>query len=121
MNTKTTLTLVLLAAAVAAYLFLVEKPWEEQEQEEVTTVVKQLFDPPPDNIDRLEIKTKNINPVFEKEDDTWMMRQPIDCLATDQQVQSVIRDITELKYVREYDKDDKDRPSDAVSGLENPN
>src|SRR4030042_2275909 len=104
MNTKKTLILTLVALAVAAYLFFVEKPWQVQEEQKPATVVKQLYDPPLTDIDRLEIKSKDTNLVFEKEDDSWMMREPIACRATDHQVKSIIDTVTGLKYVKEYDK-----------------
>jgi len=120
MNTKTTLILALVAVAIIAYLYFVDQPWVTDDGTEPTTVVKALFDPQPEDTDRIEVVGKDFKQVFEKENNKWVIREPIKCPAQEYQVNSIVETVAKLKYVKEYDKGDDGRPSAKVSGLEKP-
>ncbi len=124
MNTRTTLIVAIVAVVVAAYLFLVAKPWEERQAvPEPTTTAKALFDLKSEDIDRVEVAvrgSRHPQRVFEKQDDTWMMVEPISCPATDWEVKSIVDKVTGVKYLKEYPTGNEDRPRDSVSGLTKP-
>ncbi|NLX12311.1 MAG: DUF4340 domain-containing protein [Phycisphaerales bacterium] len=122
MNTKTTLVLALIAAVVAFYIFFLEKPWETRpEPEQPTTTAQNLFDPQPADVDRLELTLRGQHGVFEKgEDDQWFMREPIECRATNSDLNHLINTLSTAMFLKEYGPKDKDRPSLEVTRLDRP-
>ncbi len=122
MNTKTTLVLALIAAVVAVYIFVVDKPWEAKpEPEQPKTTAKDLFDPQPADTDRFELTLHGTQGVFEKgEDDQWIMRQPIEGRASNSDINHLISTLSTVKFMKEYGPKDKDRPSPEVTRLDKP-
>ncbi len=123
MNTKTTLALVLIAAVVAGYLLLVEKPWSAAppESEEPAKAVRDLFATRPENVDRVELGLRDGKTfVFVKKDNAWWIQSPMECPANDYEIDGLIRNAAEIKVVRKYAQGDADRPSAEITGLESP-
>lgn len=126
MNTKTTLVLSIVALVVVGYLFLVEKPWEAApsavDEPKPTSIA--LFDPKPKDVDRVEVQRRidGRKLVFVKDADanTWAMTEPIEAPAAEYQVSQMVKQVSELKFKRRYDAGAKDRPSDRVTGLDDP-
>jgi len=122
MNTKTTLVLALVGAAVFAYLLFVEKPWEEQQvvDAQPKTIAKALFELPADEVDRVELDRRAGKKfVFVKEDDNeWKMLEPLACPANKQEVDNLVKKVAEAKYLKRYAAGSKDVPSDKIAGLE---
>lgn len=126
MNTKTTLVLSIVALVVVGYLFLVEKPWDAApsavDEPKPTSIA--LFDPKPEDVDRMEVQRRidGRKLVFVKDADanTWTMTEPIEAPAAEHQVSQMVKQASELKFKRRYDAGAKDRPSDRVTGLDNP-
>lgn len=127
MNTKTTLVLALVAAGIAGYVLLVDKPWEQREaQAEPETVAVALFDTKFEDADRVEIVHRGGKRlVFARTGDTetdkrWMILEPFEAPATEYQVKAIIDKVAGIKFDRKYGPKDADRPSDKVSGLGEP-
>lgn len=128
MNTKTTLVLALVAAVITGYVFLWEKPWEEQKVEEKPeTAVVALFNPKPENPDRVEIARRDgTKLVFAREDTgsatekKWKLVEPFEAPAAEYQVTNIVNQLGEIKYTKKYAPGSKDRPSDEVAGLAKP-
>ncbi|MBI4579215.1 MAG: DUF4340 domain-containing protein, partial [Planctomycetes bacterium] len=124
MNTKTTLILALVAAGIAVYVVLVDKPWEAPKPEvEVKSTAVALFDSKFEDADRVEVQRRDGKKlIFAKdpEEKAWKMLEPLKSPAPEYQVKSMIDRVAEIKYLRKYGPDDKDRPSEKVSGLNEP-
>jgi hypothetical protein len=125
MNTKTTLVLAILAAAVVSYVALVDKPWETSEaKEEPKTQAVALYDPKPADADRVEVLRRDGKKlVFVKNTDdakSWKMIEPMETPATESSITSMITKVGEIKFDRKYGPGDKDRPSDKVAGFDKP-
>ncbi len=121
MNTKTTMIMAVMAAVVAVYLFFVEKPWEKPLPVETPkTTAKALFEPKPKDIDRVEMVDKGNKLVFKKENNAWMMLEPMQAPAAEFEVNAIVDKVGDIKYMKEYPKDDKNRPKEAVAGLDKP-
>jgi len=123
MNTKTTVILALICAAVFAYLLLVEKPWEPEVQPEKPTADgKPLLDPKPEGIDRIELARPD-GPalVFTRAgEDEWNLEAPIQAPASKFEVDALRDAITGIHYVKEYAKGASGRPGEKVTGLDRP-
>ncbi len=122
MNTKTTLVLALIAAVVAVYIFVVDKPWEAKpEPEQPKTTAKNLFNPQPADVDRFELTLHGTHGVFEKdEDNQWIMRQPIECRASSSDINHLVSTLSTVMFMKEYGPKDQDRPSADVTRLDKP-
>ncbi|HON66659.1 MAG TPA: DUF4340 domain-containing protein, partial [Phycisphaerae bacterium] len=124
MNTKTTLVLAIVAAVVAGYLFLVEKPWESRQvTEEPKTAAVALYDPKPADVDRVELTRRDGKKlVFAKDAETkaWKMLEPMETPVVEYQVTQIINQVSDIKFDRRYGPKDKERPSEKVSGLDKP-
>lgn len=124
MNTKTTLVLAIVAVAVASYVFFVEKPWDAQEAKaEPKTVAVALYEPKPADPDRVEVQRrdgKKLVLVKDAESKAWNMVEPMESPAPETQVKQLIDKVGEIKFDRQYGPNDKDRPSEKVSGLDKP-
>lgn len=124
MNTKTTLVLALVAVLVAVGLYFT-KPWETREKsvQEQEPTAKALFGDTPWDIDRIELTipgSRHSRRVLVKEDDRWMLVEPIQGPAQDSQATSIIRAVSEAEYVRKYARDDSGYPVESITGLQQP-
>lgn len=119
MNTKTTLILAVVALVVGGYVFWDLVGAEEAKKTE-EVAARQLFDPKPAGIDRVQLVSDDGTFTFRKEDNDWRMVEPIDAGANTFEVNAIVDKAADVKWSRAYDKDAKDRPSPAVSGLEKP-
>lgn len=122
MNTKTTLVLALIAAVVAVYIFFLDKPWEERiEPEQPESTARNLFDPQPADVDRLELTLRGQRGVFEKDqEDQWFMREPLECRANNSDVNNLVNTLSAVMVLKEYGPRDPDRPSLEVTRLDRP-
>ncbi len=124
MNTRTTLILALVAAVVAGYWFYSEaqKRTKGDQKEAKPEIARALYDPKPKDVDRIEYTDRAGKKfVFKKQDGAWQMTEPLAAPASEFEVNALSDRLGEIKYVKTYNADDKDRPSDAVSGLAKPN
>ena len=122
MNMKTTLVLAVAALVIGGYLLLVESGTDDTPPApKLKTIAKDLFDPKPDDVDRLEVESKYGGHVaFAKKDDVWVMTEPVECPAQDYQVTSVLDKVKDAQYMKAYDKGDEGSPSGDITGLDEP-
>lgn len=121
MNTKTTLILALLAVAVAAYLFFVEKPWQEAPVAETpATSEKPVFEANWEDIDRIEMTLRGDRAVFARQNGLWMMLEPIETSAATGHLESLLRSVLNVQYVKVHEPGDESYPSESVTRLDEP-
>jgi hypothetical protein len=120
MNTKTTLLLALLAAVVGGYVAVDVYRSKGEKPEATTVAAKALFEPKPKDINRVEVTAGNAKFAFKKQDNAWSIVSPMQAPAADMEVNALVDKAADIKYLKAYEKGDKDRPSEAVSGLGKP-
>lgn len=122
MNLKTTLLLALAGLVAAVLLLVSENPWGQADNSNQVAekAEKPLFESKPTGIDRVEVVLNDERRVFEKDGEDWKIVEPLQAPANNYQVNNIVDTIGDLKYDRSYAKDDKARPSEAVSGLNRP-
>ena len=116
MSFRKTLILILVLAAVGAYVFLYEMPTVEKNKE-TESVQKEIMPLQWDELDRIEVRRPAGILTLEKQEDSWKMTQPVDDVADSYPVTSLanaVRFGTVEKRLTETDKPLSDY------GLENP-
>lgn len=127
MNTRTTLVLAVVALLVAGiwgYTEYQKHVEAGKARTPVESVAKALYEAKPADVDKVELTTRSGKDtfVFKKQaDKTWQMVSPTTAPANDYEVNSMVDRLAEIKFVKAFDKGDKDRPSDTVSGIARPN
>lgn len=115
------MVLALLASAVALVLVLVIRLDKPEDKTEKPEEVKSLFEVKQDDVNRVEVTRREGGKLaFEKDGQEWRMTAPMECPANKYEVQSLIRAVADLKANRTYAKDNEDRPSDKLAGLDEP-
>lgn len=122
MNTKTTLILGVIAVLAVGYVFYAERQRAERPDEpEQVAAGRDLFDPKPDDVDRVELQSRYAgNMVFTRTDGTWSITEPVEAPALEYQVTSVINRLRDAQYARAFEEGDRDRPSGEITGLSDP-
>src|SRR5205085_9003270 len=80
-----------------------------------------LYPEKPKDVDKVELVARGENMVFKKDGESWKIIEPIQAPANEYEVNSVVDGVTNIKYVKSFEKSSSDRPSDEVSGLAKPN
>jgi hypothetical protein len=114
----------ILALGVGGLLWLA-KPWEPEEtvEKKKDDIVKAIFDPKPEGVDRIEVvrRDRDEELTIVKDGESWRIVKPIEAPATEHQVrQNLFEKARDIKYVRSYEKGDKDRPGEKLTGLDTP-
>ena len=127
MNTKTTVILALVCAAVFAYLVLVEKPWQVETAIDEPAVAERgvpLFEPRPEpaSVDRVEIREDDGREfVFVRDEQRdWNLTAPLEARASKFEVDAFVNAICDIRQVQVYEPRDRGRPSAATTGLDAP-
>ncbi|HSW45711.1 MAG TPA: DUF4340 domain-containing protein [Phycisphaerae bacterium] len=123
MNTRTTALLALVCVAVFAYLLFVVKPFGPPVvTEKPQKADKTLLDPKPEGTDRVEVSRRDGKSfVFVRDGkEDWKLDAPIQAPASKFEVDALVEAVTGMKVGEQFDKGDKRRPSEVVSGLDKP-
>jgi len=123
MNTRTTLILALCLVVVGLYFAFVAKPWKEAPRPPEAPKPQDIWADKPKQEDVLRVEVvsaRDPKRVFVKQDDKWLIEQPVKATANKWQIDDIVRESADLKYVRKYEKNAKGRPSDATTELNNP-
>lgn len=123
MNTRTTLILALCLAVVGLYLAFVAKPWKEAPKAPEAPKPQDVWaeKPKQEDIERIEVvSSRDPKRVFVKSEDKWLIEEPIKATAQKYQIDDIIRDMSDLKCVKKYEKGAEGRPSDATTKLDAP-
>ncbi len=122
MNSRTTLILALCLVVVGLYMVFVAKPWQAAEKPPETPRPQDVWTDKPktDDIERVEIVSPRWKRVFAKQDDKWLIEEPIRGTASKWMVDEVVREIIDAKCAAKYEKGAKGRPSDATTELNAP-
>jgi hypothetical protein len=120
MNTRTTLILAVCLAVVGLYMAFVAKPWKEAPKAPEAPKPQDVWaeKPKQDDVERVEIvSSRDPKRVFVKNEDKWLIEEPVKAAANKWQVDDMVREIADLKCVKKYEKGSEGRPSDATTGL----
>jgi len=121
MNRRTTIGLVLVLAIVLAALWWAQSPADKTENAMIDAGPKALIEPPLGDLAGFEVKVGDEPAlVFEKANDKWRMKAPVEWPGDSSTVDADANKIKNLKYVQAYAKDDPDRPTDQMTSLAAP-
>lgn len=121
MNRKTTIGLVLALAIVLAALWWAQSPADKTENAMIDAGPKALIEPPLGDLAGFEVKVGDEPAlVFEKANDRWRMKAPVEWPGDSSTVDADANRIKDLKYVQAYAKNDPDRPTDQMTSLAAP-
>lgn len=96
---KKTIILIVLAAALGAYVYFYEiKGGEERDKEKATA--EKLFNFEKDSVDRLEIQSVKGHYVFVKGTDGWRIEQPVQTGADESPINSLLSSLADSKKER---------------------
>lgn len=124
MNTRTTIILLVVAIALGAgVLFLFHQEQKAAlEPVAVQPKAKDLFDPKPASIVQVRVEQPD-HParLFEQRDSEWFLAEPVKAKAQKTSVDDDVRVLADLQYIQKYEPGAADLPSDALTGLTQPN
>ena len=124
MNTRTTIILLVVAIALGAgVLFLFHQEQKAAlEPVAVQPKAKDLFDPKPAGIVQVRVEQPD-HParLFEQRDNEWFLAEPVKAKAQKMSVEDDVRVLADLQYIQKYEPGAADLPSDALTGLQQPN
>jgi len=119
MNQKTTVILSLLVALAGVAVYFAQVSSVRTPPADLGP--RSLFEPKPTDITRLELAAAGKPAVvFEKKNDAWQLIEPTAGAADAARVSGEIERLTGLQTSRSYGKDDKDRPSEDLTRLQEP-
>ncbi len=107
---RNTIILAVIAIALAAYVYFVEIKGGQQRQKE-KEIAGKLFNVKKDSIDHIIIQKPNQTFEFVKKDNTWQIVQPIQTLADDSPINSVLYSLSSTKKIRTFKTSPKDLPT----------
>ncbi|HHE54427.1 MAG TPA: hypothetical protein ENL21_01500, partial [Caldithrix abyssi] len=103
---RNTIILAVIAIALAAYVYFVEIKGGEQKAKE-KEIAGKLFNFKKDSIDHIIIKKNGQTFEFVKKEDTWQIVQPIQTLADESPINSVLYSLSNTKKIRTFNASGK--------------
>ncbi len=104
---RNTIILALIAIALAAYVYFVEiKGGEEKKKEK--EIAEKLFNIKKDSVDHIIIRKGSTTFEFVKKDGNWQMLQPVNTLADESPMNSVLYSLSNTKKIRSFKASSKD-------------
>src|SRR6185369_15428494 len=102
MNTKTTIVLMICVAIGGGALLIYQLKPPTTATPGSDTGTKDLFEPKPAEVNKVEMLAGNKRMAFEKTGDKWRITAPIQAPADKYQVDNIVTKITGLKATRSY-------------------
>ncbi|WP_456440349.1 DUF4340 domain-containing protein [Caldithrix abyssi] len=104
---RNTIILAVIAIALAAYVYFVEIKGGEQKKKE-KEIAEKLFNVKKDSIDHIIIEKNGTTFEFVKKDDVWQIVRPIQTLADESPINSVLYSLSNTKKIRTFKAEGKD-------------
>lgn len=124
MNTRTTIILLVLAIALGASMLFLFNQEQKAAQNSVAAEpkAKDLFEPKPAAIVQIRVEQPDRPArLFQQQGDDWVLTEPLKARVQKTTLQEDARALGELLYVQKYEAGAADRPSEALTGLAQPN
>ena len=112
---RNTIIMALIAIALAAYVYFVEIKGGEQKKKE-KEIAGKLFNVKKDSIDHIIIEKNGQTFEFVKKDNAWQIVRPVQTLADESPVNSVLYSLSNTKKIRTFKANGKDLNTYGLTG-----